>query len=185
MVRAQRTGGRMIRLPDLREEEGFTLIELMVVVAILGVLLLMSTSTFIGVKERANDSAAKQTAAQALETGRIVFTDHATYGTVTPAELSAAEPSLNFVDEVTNSSGPNNASMWVPDAPTLGPHVRGGGLQRLGQMLLHPGLDHDRHRLRRAGRRRSARLHRRPSHGGHLRHSLARQLTLGLVAPQG
>ena len=75
----------MIRLPDLRDEEGFTLIELMVVVAILGVLLLMSTSTFIGVKERANDSAAKQTAAQALETGRIVFTDHATYGTVTPA----------------------------------------------------------------------------------------------------
>ena len=110
----------MIRFPDLRDEEGFTLIELMVVVTILGVLLLMSTSTFIGVKERANDSAAKQTAAQALETGRIVFTDHATYGTVTPAELSAAEPSLNFVNEVTNSSGPNDASMWVPDAPTPG-----------------------------------------------------------------
>ena len=32
----------MIRLPDLREEDGFTLIELMVVVVILGVLLLMS-----------------------------------------------------------------------------------------------------------------------------------------------
>jgi len=120
MVRAPRTGGRMIRFPDLRDDEGFTLIELMVVVAILGVLLLMSVSTFVGVKERANDSAAKQTAAQALETGRIVFTDHATYGTVTPAELSAAEPSLNFVDEVTNSSGPNDASMWVPDAPTPG-----------------------------------------------------------------
>lgn len=110
----------MIRMPDLRDEEGFTLIELMVVVAILGVLLLMSTSTFIGVKERANDSAAKQTAAQALETGRIVFTDHATYGTATPADLAAAEPSLDFVDEVTNSSGPNHASMWVPDAPTPG-----------------------------------------------------------------
>jgi len=40
----------MIRIPDLRDEEGFTLIELMVVVAILGALLLMSTSAFIGAK---------------------------------------------------------------------------------------------------------------------------------------
>ena len=108
----------MVRLPDLREEDGFTLIELMVVVVILGVLLLMSVSTFVGVKQRAQDSAAKQTAAKALETGRIVFTDHATYRDAFPADLSAAEPSVDFVDEVTNSSGPDHASMWVPDRAT-------------------------------------------------------------------
>jgi prepilin-type N-terminal cleavage/methylation domain-containing protein len=110
----------MKRRLDLRAEHGFTLIELMVVLVILGVLLLMSVSTFVGVKQRANDSAAKQTASKALETGRVLFTDDATYSTATPAEMMAAEPSLNVVDEITNSAGPNNASMWVPDAATTG-----------------------------------------------------------------
>jgi prepilin-type N-terminal cleavage/methylation domain-containing protein len=110
----------MIRRTDLRDESGFTLIELMVVVTILGVLLLMSVSTFTGMKQRANDSAAKQTAAKTLETGRILFTDRATYATATPTEMMAAEPSVNVVDEVTNSGGPEDASIWVPDAGSLG-----------------------------------------------------------------
>ena len=110
----------MVRIPDLREEDGFTLIELMVVVVILGVLLLMATSTFAGVKIRAQDSAAKQTAAKTLEAGRIIFTDNATYTTATPAEIMATEPSLNAVDHLTNSAGPRDASTWVPDAPDPG-----------------------------------------------------------------
>ena len=110
----------MIRLPDLRSEDGFTLLELMMVVLILGVLLAMSMSTFAGLKERAQDSAAKSTAASALETGRIVFTDRGNYTNVFAADLSAAEPALTFVDEVTNSSGPNSASTWVVDRATTG-----------------------------------------------------------------
>jgi prepilin-type N-terminal cleavage/methylation domain-containing protein len=110
----------MIRVPDLRNEGGFTLLELMVVAVILGALMLMTLSTLAGIKQRANDSAAKQTAARALETGRIVFTDGATYAAATPAELMATEPSLTVFDEVTSSSGPQNASMWVPDAATTG-----------------------------------------------------------------
>jgi prepilin-type N-terminal cleavage/methylation domain-containing protein len=110
----------MFRLPDLREEDGFTLIELMVVVVILGALMLMATSTFAGVRSRAQDSAAKQTAARTLETGRIVFTDGATYSPATPLELMKTEPSLDAVDEVTNSDGPSKASTWVPDALTTG-----------------------------------------------------------------
>ena len=127
-------------------EDGFTLVELMVVVAILAVLLLMSVSTFVGVKSRAQDSAAKQTAAKALETGRIVFTDQATYATATPAALTQAEPSLQFFDAVTPSDESGKASTDVLD-PTRA-HLRGGRLQRVGQVLLHPRLDHDRHRLR-------------------------------------
>lgn len=71
-------------------------------------------------KVRAQDAAAKATAATALETGRVAFTDTGNYATVFAADLSAAEPSLNFVDEVTNSSGLNNASTWVPDRATTG-----------------------------------------------------------------
>jgi prepilin-type N-terminal cleavage/methylation domain-containing protein len=113
-------GAAMGRMPHLRDEDGFTLLELMVVVVILASLLLMSMNAFAGIKQRAHDSAAKQTAAKALETGRVVFTDQATYSTATPAQLMAAEPSLDVVDEATNSSGPQNASMWVPDRATTG-----------------------------------------------------------------
>jgi prepilin-type N-terminal cleavage/methylation domain-containing protein len=105
---------------DLRSEEGFTLVELMMVVLILGVVMVMGLTTFRGFRERALDTAAKETAASALETGRILFTDHATYRDVTPAELTAAEPSMDFVDEVTNSSGPRHTSTWVPDRATTG-----------------------------------------------------------------
>jgi prepilin-type N-terminal cleavage/methylation domain-containing protein len=101
-------------------EDGFTLIELMVVVAILAALLLMSVSTFAGVKARAEDSAAKQTAAKALETGRIVFTDQATYATADTATLAAAEPSLKFVGAGVESDEQNEASTDVPDALTTG-----------------------------------------------------------------
>jgi prepilin-type N-terminal cleavage/methylation domain-containing protein len=109
---------RCIRLVE--REDGFTLVELMVVVVILGVLMLMATSTFNGVKKRAQDSAARQTAAKALEVGRIVFTDSATYATVTAAELSATEPNIAFKDEVTPSDDPGTASTDVPDRATTG-----------------------------------------------------------------
>lgn len=109
----------MIRMSDLHDEDGFTLIELMVVVTILAVLLLMSVSTFIGVKKRASDSAAKQMAATTLEIARVVFTDHATYANATPTELMAAEPSLDAVPQATNSSGPGSASVF-PDPTATG-----------------------------------------------------------------
>lgn len=109
-----------MRLPELHSEDGFTLVELMTTVVILGVLMVMSMSTFAGVKSRAQDSAAKAAAATALETGRIVFTDRGNYMNVFPADLRGAEPSLAFVDEVTNSAGPNSASTWVVDRATTG-----------------------------------------------------------------
>jgi len=109
---------RCIRFAE--REDGFTLVELMVVVTILSVLMLMAMSTFNGVKVRAQDSAARQTAAKALEVGRIVFTDSATYATVFPADLNATEPNLRFVDEVTPSDGANKASTDVPDRTTTG-----------------------------------------------------------------
>jgi type II secretory pathway pseudopilin PulG len=90
------------------------------VVAILAALLLMTMSTFNGVKMRAQDSAARQTAAKALEVGRIVFTDNATYSTVTTAELRATEPNITFKDGDQPSDDPGTASADVPDRATTG-----------------------------------------------------------------
>ncbi len=104
----------------LQREDGFTLIELMVVTSILAVLLVMATSTFTGLKSRAQDTAAKETAATAIEIGRVVFTDNATYATVTPAALATAEPNISFVDGFTQSDASGIASTNVPDAATTG-----------------------------------------------------------------
>ena len=56
----------------------------------------------------------------ALETGRILFTDRATYVTATPGALTQAEPSLQFLDAVTQSDDSGKASTDVPDALTTG-----------------------------------------------------------------
>ncbi len=100
----------------LNEEEGFTLIELMVVLVDLGILLALSMAAFTGTMSRARDSAAQQGAARGIETGRIVFSDHASYTFADAPTLTSAEPNLTFVPSATPSGGSNNLSVDNSDA---------------------------------------------------------------------
>jgi type IV pilus assembly protein PilA len=102
---------------DRREnEEGFTLIELMVVVLIIAILIAIAIPTFLGARTKANDRAAQSSLRNALTAAKSVFTDQNSYLPATAATVQADEPSLTFVDTGTDSTGPKSVSVGTPTA---------------------------------------------------------------------
>jgi prepilin-type N-terminal cleavage/methylation domain-containing protein len=93
-----------------RPEDGFTLIELMMVVLIIAILIAVLIPTFVGAKSRAQDRAAQSSVRNALTAARVLFSDHGDFTDATVAALNATEPSIGFVDATTPSSGPNAVS---------------------------------------------------------------------------
>ena len=84
-------------------EEGFTLIELMVVVLIIAILIAIAIPTFLGARERAQDRAAQSSLRNALTAAKTAYTDNSDYSKSTEVELPAIEPSLKYEDAATTS----------------------------------------------------------------------------------
>jgi type IV pilus assembly protein PilA len=77
-------------------EEGFTLIELMVVVLIIAILIAIAIPTFLGARQRAQNRSAQSNIRNALTAEKTSYTDNQAY-TATAATLQAIEPSLTYV----------------------------------------------------------------------------------------
>ena len=99
-----------------RKDEGFSLIELMVVVLVIAVLLAVAIPTFLGARSRAQDRAAQSRLRNAY-TAEQVFYAGKKYFTQETADLLAIEPSLEYA--FFDAGEPQNVGVVYVDAPDV------------------------------------------------------------------
>ena len=108
------------------DEQGFTLIELMVVVLIIAILLAIAIPTFLGAKNTANSRAAQSSLRNALTAEQTYWTNNQSF-TATASQIQTIEPNLNWL----------SAAPTTPDANSIFPAMDSTGnllfLQALGK----------------------------------------------------
>jgi type IV pilus assembly protein PilA len=87
-----------------KASDGFTLIELMVVVLIIALLLAIAIPTFLGAQTKAKDRLAQSSLRNMLTTAKSVSADGINYASVTITSVGLVEHSADLVDATTSGS---------------------------------------------------------------------------------
>jgi type IV pilus assembly protein PilA len=123
------------KLKDMREEDGFTLIELMVVVLIIAILIAIAIPTFLGARGRAQDRAAQSSLRNVVTNAKAIYTDNEDYDNATNplTNLSDAEPSIDFVVAATDSTDPPNQVSVDGDPAGVAPAAKSAAFVAAGK----------------------------------------------------
>jgi len=79
-----------------REESGFTLIELLIVLVIIGILLAIAVPSYLGFKDRANNTAAEANVRSGIPSVEAYYGDNGTYVGMTLASLQAYDAGVKL-----------------------------------------------------------------------------------------
>jgi type IV pilus assembly protein PilA len=92
----------------MRDDKGFTLIELMVVVLIIAILIAIAIPTFLGMRRRAQDRAAQSNLRNGITAAKAFYTDNDSYSGFTVLAAEAVEPSLFWQTAALTAPPPEN-----------------------------------------------------------------------------
>ena len=105
-----------------KEESGFTLIELLIVLVIIGILLAIAVPSYLGFKDRANDTAAKANVRSAVPAVEAYYADNGTYVGMSLTNLASIDAGIKLTHVGTVS-----ATSYCVDADVNGKQWKKAG----------------------------------------------------------
>ena len=104
------------RLKMCSRDQGFTLVELMVVVLVIAILLAIAIPTFLGARERSEDRSAQSNLRNALTAAKVTFSNTGNYSGAFAADLTAIEPNLTYLTASASSTAEDIISVFMDSA---------------------------------------------------------------------